>query len=1294
MMETGPQPKSSRNLWLVAALLTAMAASLVVAFLFVVKDGNPQPGGPNGGPTNAAKTLTREESLKLLDQRDRAAALLENQEFAKADEVLSEIVRQLPDDPFGPRNLTICRELALGTIDATREAARHAEILSRAREALELLAKIEPDSHVPHVLDARLSVLANETDKAEAALKRASELAPKSAPVWYDLYTLKPAVPGEPPSADSVEALRRVHELEPDNLFVLKDWLPLQAQVKSPDLADSARRAKETLAPFADIIKTHIRVDVREMLDKLIAAVEEAKWPAATGLSMTVRNVIVSEAARDERYVKLNSLEYMLQDFGPAFYKRVDLAAPGDNARIRVSFDPTLPEQQPTFPPGVNGLVAVDLDLDGRIDAVAMHEGHAIAVMPFLPRSTDEKPITVNVDIAGNFHGLRAFDLDDDVDAKLKDRPKDVAGCQLADVDLIVFGDDGLRLFENRVTADATREFIEKPTGDPLASLKNVIDVVPMDLDLDGDLDFFTVSGDGIRLWSNRGNWSFEEITARSKLPPADFGAMSTAVCDWDKDSDLDIVVAGANGVGLLENLRHGRFRWRELDDGFAQLKQLGQRFSILIEDLDGNGSWDVIGFGPNGLKVVFTQITAGGIVTTKRTTEESTQEVNLLSLFDYNNDGYRDAVLKFYYTGATLLDGSANGGFSSTNDADHRMAEILNRATQWKTADVDGDGDEDIIVVTRDSTTWLQNNGGNANGWLDVSLLAQQIKPNEQNYSKRVNHYGIGSTIELKSGSRYQAQVVTGAVTHFGLGPQKKADVVRVLWTNGVPRNMVDPEPNLHVCEEQKLIGSCPYLYTWDGEQFTFVTDLLWNAPLGLKFAETVVAPWREWEYLKIDGGRLKAKDGEYLLKITEELWEADYHDQVKLFAIDHPAGTDIYTNEKVGPASMAEHKIHTVRSPRIPVAARDTHGRDVLDQVKSRDGIYTKTYDRKLAQGLTTEHFLELDLGPWKDRESRDDGGEPEEKERNGDQPVGDQPLASESSAALVTGHSPVVTLFLTGWVYPTSTSLNVQFSQNPDGPQPRPPALHAVDADGNWREVRPFMGFPGGKTKTIAVDISDVFAVDATDHRLRIVTNMEFYWDAAFVTVDEEPVEIRQTELRLLRADLQDRGGISFRQYDAGNGPEFFEYSRLVRGLHWPPMSGSFTRFGDVRELLTERDDKLLVLGCGDELSLAFAEPTEPLPDGWVRDFVIYNVGWDKDCDMNTVYGESVEPLPFADMTVYALRDGQPRTLDAGYEQYLQTYQTRRQARTPFWNQVRRGGSAERDWRRKKVNSTGSE
>ena len=41
----------------------------------------------------------------------------------------------------------------------------------------------------------------------------------------------------------------------------------------------------------------------------------------------------------------------------------------------------------------------------------------------------------------------------------------------------------------------------------------------------------------------------------------------------------------------------------------------------------------------------------------------------------------------------------------------------------------------------------------------------------------------------------------------------------------NGVPENIIGPKPNQLVCEHQSLTISCPYLYTWNGQRFEFVT-------------------------------------------------------------------------------------------------------------------------------------------------------------------------------------------------------------------------------------------------------------------------------------------------------------------------------------------------------------------------------------------------------------------------------------------------------------------------------------
>jgi hypothetical protein len=242
-------------------------------------------------------------------------------------------------------------------------------------------------------------------------------------------------------------------------------------------------------------------------------------------------------------------------------------------------------------------------------------------------------------------------------------------------------------------------------------------------------------------------------------------------------------------------------------------------------------------------------------------------------------------------------------------------------------------------------------------------------------------------------------------------------------------------------------------------------------------------------------------------------------------------------------------------------------------------------------------------------------------------------------------------------------------VGISQNPDLPRPKPPSLSVPDGNGGWREALPFMGFPGGKTKTIAVNLTGLFTQG--DYRVRIDTNLELYWDQIFFTVDEAGAEVRLKELELRYAELHFRG-FSQIEHRSDHGPERFLYDRVATGLKWPPMQGRFTRFGDVTELVGEADDRLLVISAGDEVTLRFGAALEELPPGWKRDFLLYSVGWDKDANLCTVVGQTVEPLPFRSMTEYPPNKSGPSS--EHYNQYLKAYQTREQTRS-FWQQVRR-------------------
>jgi hypothetical protein len=399
----------------------------------------------------------------------------------------------------------------------------------------------------------------------------------------------------------------------------------------------------------------------------------------------------------------------------------------------------------------------------------------------------------------------------------------------------------------------------------------------------------------------------------------------------------------------------------------------------------------------------------------------------------------------------------------------------------------------------------------------------------------------------------------------------------------------------------------------------------------------------------LRIEGRLLQPRNGEYVLQITEELWEAAYFDSVQLLAVDHPPDIDIYTNEKVGPAEIADYKIHVVKQPQSPLRVVDSLGQDVSDVVARRDQKYSKTWDRGLNQGLTETHWLELDLGELQDPSQ--------------------------------------VTLFLTGWMFPTSTSINLAMTENPLKPRQMPPSIWMPNAQGEWIETIPYAGFPGGKTKTIAIDLSNKFPCN--DYRLRLVCNMELCWDEIFFTVGDQGIATLQpgvapdrlpyrvVPLPLVHADLHYRG-FSELVPQPFNAPKRFEYERVTRAALWPPMHGAFTRYGEVTELLTAPDDLQVVIGAGDEITLCFEAVPTTLPEGWVRDFVLTNIGWDKDADLNTIQGQQVEPLPFRAMTQYPYEPEQSFPDSELHRQFLDKYQTRQQWPIDFWHQVREHGA----------------
>ena len=111
------------------------------------------------------------------------------------------------------------------------------------------------------------------------------------------------------------------------------------------------------------------------------------------------------------------------------------------------------------------------------------------------------------------------------------------------------------------------------------------------------------------------------------------------------------------------------------------------------------------------------------------------------------------------------------------------------------------------------------------------------------------------------------------------------------------------------------------------------------------------------------------------------------------------------------------------------------------------------------------------------------------------------------------------------------------------------------------------------------------------------------------------------------------------------------------------YWNPTPGRYTRYGDVRELLSEVDDRYVPMGSGDEIQLRLnARALPPIPEGWTRDYLLKVDGWAKDRDANTAFSQTVEPLPFHAMSAYPYPANERYPSDPEHQAYLKNYNTR--------------------------------
>ncbi len=771
-------------------------------------------------------------------------------------------------------------------------------------------------------------------------------------------------------------------------------------------------------------------------------------------------------------------------------------------------------------------------------------------------------------------------------------------------------------------------EGIRLDPGGPISALKGILDVVPADFNNDGLTDLCVLTADGpVLLENQKGKF----VPVNASLPKEPFAA--AIWIDYDHDYDLDLVLLGKTSY-MFRNQGAGGFADHTSDLPFLRSEAISAVAFRTVPDTKGTDL--LISYKDRGA-VLYRDRLAG-----KFTAEDFPIPAGAghLAVYDLDNNGAPDVLYSLSgqvrwvrNNAGKVSDAGAIGQGSAfvVADLENRgIADVISGGRVYRSGsraastqvpecasiaatDTNADGRIDLACVSNNAASILTNQTIPGNNWLRVRL--QGIK------NLKLAPY---AEIEVKAGARYQKQIYMGLPLSFGIGAEKSADTVRITWPNGLIQNEIRQAAGKTYSyqEAQRLSGSCPIIWTWNGEGFEYITDVLGVAPLGASSGDGEYFPVDHDEYIQIPGNSLKPLNGKYEVRITEELSEVAYLDHVRLIAVDHPQTTAIYTNEKFKAPPFPEFRLYGVDHPVRPVSARDDAHRDVLAKLLAKDKTYADTFERSL-NGVAGLHTLTLDFG---------------------------KSAAKDNRAVLV----------LNGWVDWADGSTFLSVAQEGKGGL-IPPYLQVRDGNGEWKTVLEDMGMPAGKPKTIAVDLTGKFLSESRE--VRIVTNLCVYWDEIFLGENPSQPNVRLTTVRQDTAELHFRGFSPSVIHPERKQPERFSYNNAMPSSLWNPTPGLYTRYGDVSELAAAVDDKLIVMGSGDELKLLFdAKALPPLKTGWTRDFLLLVDGWAKDRDANTAYSQTTTPLPFHGMSRFPYPPNEHYPDDTAHRDYVKTYNTR--------------------------------
>jgi tetratricopeptide (TPR) repeat protein len=1164
----------------------------------------------------------------VYSQNNRGIAIMDGFHYREAIPEFEKVVRMAPDWPAGHINLGIAL-LNQGNDDTS--------LLPRCREVFDNVLRRDPDN--PHAHFCLGMLLMHQKDGAEAIRHFEAVLKkdPNDAYSWYWLGSLK--------TQDDKERLRCFEQAMKCDRHLSGALYGLAMDLRGTDPDRS-----------------------QKLLDEY-EAMRQSDWQNATGVKYSRMGPYAEAIGR-------TSDRPPPPPTGP-----LALFQPDEKLKVHLAS-------------GAKWAKAADFGSDAIAEVRRLVRARFGATMVVLDYNGDGKPDLFLAGAVLEKGKVRDLLLRNEADGLLTDvtaesglaDPSPTLGCCVGDVDndgrpdLLLTGVGVQKLFHNR--GDGKFEDVSsKATIDKLTSV--CLGATFIDLDQDSDLDivlcqFATnaedavkhlkgekITGGGLAAYIHVGTpvetktpfdqpsvleCKFQKTSLDGLQDGAGGSSVAVALSDMDRDRDLDLLVLEDRLTpGVVINDRLLRFRRSLLPDKVCPAASWN---GALVLDVDHDGRSDLllISSGERPRVVINRcQTPADAVEKWFESAATNAPPLRQAMAVDLNLDSWTD-VVGLSRDGLPVLLHNEGGRLVMQPEALGRDADWPGDLVALTILAANGAGRPDLLVWSEKDGLHRYENRDNGGHGVWVDLLGRNSVDGQNRL--RCNADGIGAWAVCQCGGVWTGQENTTLSAGlgqsrqpllFGIARQPGIEVLRVRWPDGTLQGEPDKLDAQHsppdlsagkltkVLHRNRMPGSCPILFAWDGRRFVFVNDFLGASSIGETGPDGTCRPPRPEESVTIESEQLAVRDGKYVLKITEPMDETTYLDRLQLVVIDRPLGVRVYPEERfVTAGPPPSQQLVAFGKEIFPVAARDHRGRDVTEMLRHWDRAAVDDFAKRAWIGFAEEHAIELDFG---DR------------------------LASF-------GPKDRLYLCLAGWTeYPFPES---SWAAHQAGVYEQWPILERRDESGQWRSLGE-SGFPAGTPRMMLVDVTG--RLTGPRCRLRLRTNMHICWDQAFVAADcrtikpgvDTPSSLRATSLEVHQATLAP-GRIPAEYSPDGRLPKLYDYHRgddvLLVG-----QTGRMTRFGDVTELLHERDDRFVIFGPGDDLTVRFdAASLPPLPAGWKRSFVLRTAGYCKDTALSTAHGATVEPLPFAAMRNYPYGPEHQYPNDAAHRDYVRKYLTR--------------------------------